>query len=202
MNYLNSVGCTIFREINLLIQDMSPPGRFLRKNGNGIFEEVTRREAREKICQTLRDAVSETNAANTRGQSDVNDEDEDQSGADEDAIPIKEETIDGHYGHFNITPTEMLPLKVGSSRVSVSPDKIVSRNAPATVTPTTQTIENVASVTLSNISSNHTSSSDSIISGSNIGYNAYIHNDFDLFDGALLKSAKHDKIFSSMKFQE
>jgi len=180
---------------------LTPPGRFLRKNGNGIFEEVTRREACEKICQTLRDAVSEANAASATGQSNVDEEDEDQTSADGDAIPTKEETIDDQstkYDHFNITPIEMLPLEVRSSRVSVSPDKIVSRNAPATVTPTTQMMETTAS----NISSNHISSLDSINSGSNIGYNAYIHHDFDLFDGSLLKSAKHDKIFSSIKFQE
>lgn len=41
-----------------MVREMNPPGRFLKKNSHGVWEDVGDEVAREKASQALRDAVS------------------------------------------------------------------------------------------------------------------------------------------------
>jgi hypothetical protein len=47
------------RELVKAIQEMDPPGRFLIKNGEGVWEEVGDERSRETASQWLRDAGSQ-----------------------------------------------------------------------------------------------------------------------------------------------
>jgi hypothetical protein len=197
---------------------MVPPGRFLRKNPDtGVFHEVSEKEAREKVCQTLRDAVGDANAArdtNAAGGSSSHDDEPDNDEEDDDddqmpLLPIEEEMIENY--EYNPFSTKMLPLEnrssVTSTNISISPDKVTSSmfNTAATVTPTNQVIEPTPSFTHVT-SSNQTDLSPSLF---DMEYDAYnylsrvsINDDFDLFDGELLKAAMHDEVFASMRLSD
>ena len=47
------------RELVKAIQEMDPPGRFLKKNGEGVWEEVGVEKSLQTISQALRDAGSQ-----------------------------------------------------------------------------------------------------------------------------------------------
>ena len=189
----------VSRQVLKQVQSLTPPGRFLRRNISKFFE-VNKREAREKVCQTLRDAVSDANAARCNG--DVENKDDDQRndydyGNEEDemsVLPVKEDIID----NFNSFPTDQIPLVSTSLNFSISPDKIAlsTVRTPTTVTPTNQQNGTTSPLSLANPSCSLTAQE----------YDAYnylsrvsINDDFDLFDGELLKSAVHDEVFASMR---
>lgn len=50
----------ISRELVRAVRELNPPGRFLKKNLDGVWEDVGDEVAREKASQALRDAVSIT----------------------------------------------------------------------------------------------------------------------------------------------
>lgn len=243
-----------------LVRELDPPGRFLRKNGVGTFVQVTGREAQEKVCQTLRDAVSEANTSRSSNairkvnQSDLEDEGDDEDDDDENSpskmpllpikeeqikdrieyyphaieekaidtrlaedqteypIPIKEEPIDDlHFEHeHDFLSSEILPLKAETSSSTISPDRVTSSrfDAPATVTPSNQTTGDASLLHVVTSSNQIDETSPSwMLSDSEMGYDAYnylsrvgIHDDFDLFNGELLKTAEHDEVFTSMGF--
>jgi hypothetical protein len=219
-----------------LVRELDPPGRFLRKSGNGTFVQVPTREAREKVCQTLRDAVSEANTTSRssnvtqeENQSDVED------GGDDDGeefpskmppllikeglvndpfkhpLPIKQEPIDDQHFEdayeYNV-PSERLPLEAETSLSTISPDKVPSSrfDVPATVTPSNQTTEDASLYVVTSSNQIEEASPPLMLPDNEMGYDAYnylsrvgIHDDFDLFDGELLKTAKHDEVFASMR---
>jgi hypothetical protein len=58
----------ISRELVRAVLEMTPPGRFLKKNADGVWEDMGEEVAREKASQALRDAVSLTSpTADRRG---------------------------------------------------------------------------------------------------------------------------------------
>ena len=118
------------REVLKLVEELDPPGRFLRKNGTGAFVEVSKREAREKVCQTMRDAVSEANTPRRSSVTNKSSDEEDcgKSSSDEESdeedekmppLPvIKQESVDS-------VPSEFV------SYSGFTPDRVTSRrNAP------------------------------------------------------------------------
>ncbi|KAL3802696.1 hypothetical protein HJC23_012020 [Cyclotella cryptica] len=207
----------ISREILKQVEGMDPPGRFLRKDSvTNTFVEVRKSEAREKVCQTLRDAVSErrevegpaaangsAGIANTEGE--ANDEEDEEGDIPLPPLPYKECPENHPMRHelfdYNSFPFEILPVDsiLSSAESSISgiatssphknsPNTI---NAPATVTPTNQTIETSPSFIFSGCEMEH----DAYNYLSRVGVN----DDFDLFDGDLLRSAMHDEVFASLR---
>lgn len=108
---------------------------------------------------------------------------------------IKEEPVDEDLG-FNYIPMEAVSSS-GFSRVS--PDKITSSRLDIPiVTPINNAVETTSSFAVHK-------SPPKIFSDSEVAYDAYnylsrvgTHDDFDLFDGELLKSAKNDEVFASL----
>lgn len=218
----------LVREILRQVKDMDPPGRFLRKvSSNGptlvdvtTFVEVTKREAREKVCQTLRDAVSEAcrdGTANSEGagaagvESQANaDEDDDEEASQMPAlltdIQLRTTLEDPRYHEcfdYQSFPAEVLPLEMDNDFASNSPRKTTPSATPATVTPTNQTSE--VGSDFAPFTSPNKSEDVSLA----LEYDAYnylsrvgIEDDFDLFDGELLRTAKYDEVFASVDLLE
>jgi hypothetical protein len=70
--------CCISRELVKAIQEMDPPGRFLKKNGDGVWEEVGVEKSCETASQALWDArlhyersLKETSAPVTPHHNDI-----------------------------------------------------------------------------------------------------------------------------------
>ena len=235
-----------FREVLELVRDLDPPGRFLRKIGPDSFVEVPLRVAKEKVCQTLRDAVSDVTAAATRNETsttstgrqeeldNVSDDDEEE---DEKMPPLsigykhkigkpqtrahskrKKSSVFAKYSVGRMSPRSSLvspdkfiprhdPDKTTpKNQAPVCPDKIISRHAPATVTPTNQVGTSSSLFGTSSHIFTNVSSQPIFISGFEMGYDAYNYlsrvgtqDDFDLFDGQLIESAKNDEVFASVR---
>ncbi|KAL7481148.1 hypothetical protein ACHAW6_006826 [Cyclotella cf. meneghiniana] len=212
----------ISREVLQQVQGMDPPGRFLRKDSvTNAFVEVNKRQAREKVCQTLRDAVSEQRVVErpaaqpneSPGSTDAEaqaDKDEDEDGDIQ--MPLlpcckecpEEKPIPHECSNYKSFPFEILPvddtLSSFDSSISdlatYSPQKIKSNmtSAPATVTPSNQTIETCPSFDFTGCEPEY----DAYNYLSRVGLN----DDFDLFDGELLRSAMYDEVFASFRLPE
>jgi hypothetical protein len=113
--------------------------------------------------------------------------------------PIPHECFDYKSFSFEILPVDHTLSSVDSSisdLATYSPQKIAPNmtNAPATVTPSNQTIETSPSF---------------VFTGCELEYDAYnylsrvgMNDDFDLFDGELLRSAMSDEVFASVRLPE
>jgi hypothetical protein len=64
----------ISRELVRAVRELNPPGRFLKKNLDGVWEDVGDEVAREKASQALRDAVTLTSPTADRTVSSSGDE--------------------------------------------------------------------------------------------------------------------------------
>lgn len=213
LKYLILACCGAFSEVLRQVQDLDPPGRFLRKNGSGNFVEVHIREAREKVCQTLRDAVSDANAALKRNEKGArsSDREEDQDDTSDDDDEEEDEQmpplpIDGKPKMEKPINSEHSKRNIRSRTLSVSPDKKTSRHVPVTVTPTNQAASTSSSFATASPKFTNDSTQPMLFSVLEAGYDAYnylsrvgTHDDFDLFDGQLIESAKNDEVFASVR---